>query len=70
MNTHEHPQSSGGWFQSKKTTWVLLGFIAIGVLSVHGTYSPCSGAAPLCAVSLVSTDDALHDAWRAWRLAI
>jgi hypothetical protein len=29
MNMHEQPQQTG-WLQSKKTTWVLLGFIAIG----------------------------------------
>ncbi len=29
MNMHEQPQRTG-WFQSRKTTWVLLGFIAIG----------------------------------------
>jgi hypothetical protein len=30
MNMHEHPQSSGGWFQSRKTTWILLGFLVVG----------------------------------------
>ena len=29
MKIHEHPQH-GGWFASKKFTWVLLGFLAIG----------------------------------------
>ena len=30
MNMQEQPQSIGRWFQSKKMTLVLLGFLAIG----------------------------------------
>lgn len=26
----DHPNTRGAWFQSRKTTWVLLGFLAIG----------------------------------------
>jgi Protein of unknown function (DUF2933) len=29
MNMHEPPQREG-WFESKRITWVLLGFLAIG----------------------------------------
>ena len=28
MQMHEHPQRRG-WFQSRKTTWALLGFLAV-----------------------------------------
>jgi len=29
MNMHQHPQRTG-WLQSQRTTWVLLGFAAVG----------------------------------------
>ena len=29
MNMQEHNQRNG-WFQSRRTTWILLGFLAIG----------------------------------------
>jgi Protein of unknown function (DUF2933) len=29
MNMQQHPQRTG-WLQSKRTTWVLLGFAAVG----------------------------------------
>jgi hypothetical protein len=29
MNMHEQPKRTA-WFQSRKTTWILLGFLAIG----------------------------------------
>ena len=30
MQEHSHTQNSIGWFRSRTTTWVLLGFLAIG----------------------------------------